>query len=145
MQFAVVLQLFIVYTSLYQLLNGQLTDHELSTIFDNFYWYSNTTSTPIGLEVWGGVSHEIVSKSYFNTENSQMAFIGAIFNSTYHTQQLNPQPKLPATDVIYSWLSACPGKMEPFKDYPSTHGYLTRIRNKPQQKQPGQLSAPILV
>ena len=45
----------------------------------------------------------------------------------------------------YSWLSACPGEMEPFKDHPiaSTHGHLTSLRNKPQQKQPGQPSLPI--
>ena len=30
-----------------------------------------------------------------------------------------------------------------FKDHPSTCGCLTSLRNKPQQKQPGKLSAPI--
>ena len=43
-----------------------------------------------------------------------------------------------------SWLAACPGEMEPFKDHPSTHGhFLTSLRSKPQQKQPRQLSAQI--
>ena len=45
----------------------------------------------------------------------------------------------------YSWLSACPGYMEPFKDHTNTHGCLTSLRNKPQQKQSGQLSASMLV
>ena len=30
-------------------------------------------------------------------------------------------------------VSACPGKMEPFKDDLNTHGHLTSLRNKPQQ------------
>ena len=45
-----------------------------------------------------------------------MASVIAIFSSTYHTKQLNPWPTSPARGVvIYSHLSACPGKMKPFK------------------------------
>ena len=32
-----------------------------------------------------------------------------------------------------------------FKHHPSTHGLLTNLRNKPQLKQPGQLSAATLL
>ena len=74
-----------------------------------------------------------------------MASVVTIFSSTYHTKQLNPWPTSPASNVaIYSHLSACPGKMEPFKRSPTIHGYLTSLRNKPQQKQSGPVSAPIL-
>ena len=31
--------------------------------------------------------------------------------------------------MISSQLSACPGKTEPFKDHPGTHGHLTGLRN----------------
>ena len=46
--------------------------------------------------------------------------------------------------VNYSQLSACQGDMEPFEGSPSTCGCLTSLRNKPQQKQPRQLSASIV-
>ena len=73
-----------------------------------------------------------------------MASIGVIFTSTYHTKQLNPWPNSSASRVVnYSQLSACQGDMQPFEGDPYTHGCLTNLRNKPQQKQPGQLSAPI--
>ena len=48
-------------------------------------------------------SHEVVGKGYVNTENSQMASIGAIFSSTYHT---NPWPNLSASYGELQ-LSAC--------------------------------------
>ena len=73
-----------------------------------------------------------------------MASIGVIFTSTYHTKQLNPWPDLSASRVVnYSQLSACQGDMQPFKGDPYTRGRLTSLRNKPQQKQPGQLSVSI--
>ena len=91
-------------------------------------------------------SYEVVGKSYVNTENNQIASIDAIFSSTYHIKQLNPWPTLSFSFVvIYNWLSACPAYIEPFKDHTSTHGCLTSLKNKPQQKQPAQLSASILV
>ena len=43
--------------------------------------------------------------------------------------------------VNYSQLSPCQGDMQPFEGDLYTRGRLTRLRNKPQQKQPGQLSA----
>ena len=74
-----------------------------------------------------------------------MTSSGAIFTSTYHTKQLNPRPThQPVVYIVnYSQMSACQGEMELFKDDPSIRGRLTSLRNKPQLKQPGQLSAPI--
>ena len=64
----------------------------------------------------------MVSKDSIKTEGSQMASIGAIVSSTYHTRHLNPLPTSPASCVvIYTQLSACPGEIEPFKDHPGTH------------------------
>ena len=34
-------------------------------------------------------SHEVAGKDYIHTENSEMASIGVIYTSTYHTKQLN--------------------------------------------------------
>ena len=74
-----------------------------------------------------------------------MASIVAIFTYTYHTKQLNPWPYLSASHVVnYSRLSACQGDVEPFEGDPSTRGHLKSLRNKPKQKQPGQLSALVL-
>ena len=88
----------------------------------------------------------MASKGYINADNSQMVSIGAIFTTTYHLKQLNQWPNLLASDVMnYSRLFASPREMEPFEDHPSTCGYLINLRNKPQQKQPGQFSAPIPV
>ena len=46
--------------------------------------------------------------------------------------------------VNNSQLPACQGEMEPFKDHPDTRGHICMagLRNKPQQKQLGQLLAP---
>ena len=43
--------------------------------------------------------------------------------------------------VNYSQLSACQEDMQPFEGDLYTHRRLTSLRNKRQQKQPGQLSA----
>ena len=68
------------------------------------------------------------------TKTSQMASIGAIFTSTYHTKQLNPWPNSSASRVVnYSRLSACQGDMEPFEGDPSTRGRLTSLGNKSNQ------------
>ena len=84
-------------------------------------------------------SHKVVSKGYIFTKSSQMASIGIIFTSTYHTKQLNQWPNSSASRVVnYSQLSACQGDMQPFKGNPYTRGRLTSLRNKPQQKQSGQ-------
>ena len=94
--------------------------------------------------VGGGGSHEVAGKGYVLTKTSQMASIGVIFTSTYHTKQLNPWPNSSASRVVnYSQLSACQGDMQPFEGDPYTRGRLTSLRNKPQQKQPGKLSASI--
>ena len=86
----------------------------------------------------------MAGKGYIFTKTSQMTSIGAIFISTYHTKQLNPWPNSSASCVVnYSRLSACQGEMEPFEADQSTHGRLTSLRNKPQQKQPRQLSVSI--
>ena len=85
-------------------------------------------------------SHKVVGKGYILTKNNQMASIGAIFTSTYHKKQLNPWPNSLASHVVnYNQLSAYQGDMEPFEGDPRTHGHLTSLRNKPQQKQPPEL------
>ena len=72
-------------------------------------------------------SHEVAGKGYVFTKTSQMASIGVIFTSTYHTKQLNPWPNSSASRVMnYSRLSACQGDMGPFEGDPSTRGRLTR-------------------
>ena len=43
--------------------------------------------------------------------------------------------------VNYSWLSVSQGEMELFEEHLSTRGHLTSLKNKPQQKQLGKLSA----
>ena len=74
-------------------------------------------------------SHKVVGKGYVFTKTSQMASIGVIFTSTYHTKQLNPSS---ASHVVsYSQLSACQGDMQPFEGDPYTRGRLTSLRNKP--------------
>ena len=86
----------------------------------------------------------MVGKGCVFTINSQMASIGAILTSTYHTKQLNPWPNPSARRVVYySQLSDCHGDMERFESDLSTREYLTSLRNKPQQKLPGQLLASI--
>ena len=83
-------------------------------------------------------------KGYVFTKTNQMASIGVIFTSTYHTKQINPCPNSSASHVVnYSQLSACQGDMQPFEGNPYTRGCPTSLRNKSQQKQPGQLSASI--
>ena len=49
------------------------------------------------LQGWRVGSHKVAGKGYINTENSQIISIGAIFNSTYHTKQLNPWPNSPSS------------------------------------------------
>ena len=46
--------------------------------------------------------------------------------------------------VNYSQLSACQGDVDAFESDPNTHGPLTSLKNKPQQKQSRKLSASIL-
>ena len=83
----------------------------------------------------------VAGKGYVFTKNSLMVSISAIFASTYHIKQLNPLPNSSANHLVnYSWLSARQEEMEPFENWPSTSGHLTSLRNKPQQKEPGQLS-----
>ena len=83
-------------------------------------------------------SHKVAGKGYIFTKTSQMASIGVIFTSTYHTKQLNPWPNSsPSRVVNYSQLSACQGYMKPSEGDLYTHGCLTSLRNKPQQSSPG--------
>ena len=61
-------------------------------------------------------SHEVAGKGYVFTKTSQMASIGVIFTSTYHTKQLNLWLNSSASRVVnYSQLSACQGDMQPLK------------------------------
>ena len=73
----------------------------------------------------------MAGKGYILTITSQMASIGVIFTSTYHTKQLNPWPNSSASRVVnYSQLSACQGDMQTFEGDPYTRGRLTSLRNK---------------
>ena len=78
---------------------------------------------------------------YVFTKTSQMASIGVIFTSTYHTKQLNPWPNSSASPrvVKYSQLSACQGEYAAIWRRP----VYSWTFDKPHQKQPGQLSASI--
>ena len=61
----------------------------------------NITNIYVGME--GGLvvgSCKMVGKFSIKTENSQMASIGAIFNSTYHKKWLNPWSTLLASYVV---------------------------------------------
>ena len=79
-------------------------------------------------------SHEVAGKGYVFTKTSQMASIGVIFTSTYHTKQLNPWPDSSASRVVnYSQLSACQGAMQPFEGDRYTRGRLT----SPSKSSPG--------
>ena len=86
-------------------------------------------------------NHEVVGKGYVFTKTSQMASIGVIFTSTYHTKLwLNSSAN---RGVNYSQLSACQGDMQPCEGDLDTHGHLSSLRKGPQQKQPGQLSTSV--
>ena len=86
-------------------------------------------------------SHEVVGKGYVNTKSSQTVFIGAIFTFIYNTKHKSMAKLISQS---YSPLSSRLGEMEPFEDDLSTRGHLTTLRNRPQQKQPRQLSPSIL-
>ena len=116
----------------HQLLGEQLA--EFPAILDSFFTgIANTSCTPTGWEGggWEG-SHEVAGKGYVFTKTSQMASIGVIFTSRYHTKQLNPWLNSSASHVVnYSQLSACQGDMQPFEGNPYTHGHLS---DKPQKQ-----------
>ena len=102
-----------------------------------FTGVANTTSTAIGLEQAG--NHKVVGKDCVNIVKSQ----------TYHTKQLNPCPNsltslwwiTPSCLLLrgrWSHLNITWALVDALQA-----SELTSFRNKPQQKQPGQLSAPI--
>ena len=74
-----------------------------------------------------------------------MASIGAISPLNTHIAAKSIWPNTSASRAVvnYSQLCSCQGDMEPFEDDQKTCGCLISLRNKPQQKQPGQLSASI--
>ena len=74
------------------------------------------------------------------SQNSQRASVDAVFSLTYVTHKIAK-----SMANLTSWLSACLRKIGPFKDYLSNCGCLSNLNNKPQQKQPGQLSALIYI
>ena len=83
-------------------------------------------------------SHEVAGKGYVLTKTSQMASIGVIFTSTYHTKQLNPWPNSSASRVVnYSQLSACQGDMQPFEGHPHTRARLTSPEASHSKSSPG--------
>ena len=83
-------------------------------------------------------SHRVAGTGCVHTDSIQMTSIGAICSSTYYTKAKSIAKHISQLPADY--LSR---EMEPFKDHPSTRGHLTSLRNKPQQKQPGQSSVPI--
>ena len=125
------LQLFIVYLHSNYQMDSQLNYQPFQMFF---------LAQPIPqalLQGWWGATKWLGKASH-------MAYIGALCSSTYHTKQLNPwQNSLASCKVNYSQLSPWSRKLKPFKDDLSAHGCLTSLRNKPQQKQSGQLSAPV--
>ena len=70
-----------------------------------------------------------MGKGYVNTKTAKWhPLVPFLAPHSYHTKQLNPWPMNLSGNgkVNYSWLwtlSACSGKIGPFKDHPSTHGY----------------------
>ena len=125
------LQLFKVIHCIYCTLDSLLNFPPCQIFFTSV---ANTTSTPTGWdgEGWAG-SHKVADKGYVFTRHREMTIIGAIFTSTCHTKHLNPWPNSSAGRVvIHSRLSACQGKMGPFKGYPSTRGCQTGLRRRPE-------------
>ena len=118
-----------------------------SCIIASNYWHSQYHQLH---SYRGGVvgSHEVMGRGCVSTENSQMAYIGVIFSSTYHTRQLNPWPNSSASHVVnYSQLYDF---LKSWSHLETTKALIdvcqaseTSLRNKPQQKQPRQPSAPI--
>ena len=77
-------------------------------------------------------SPKVAAQRNVSTKATQMASIGAIFTSSYHTKQLNPWQNSSAGRMVnYSWLSGCQRDVEPFEGDPSTCGCRTGLRNKP--------------
>ena len=95
----------------------------------------------------GGVvwSHKVVGKDSTKTENIQMASMGAILNSKYTSHKAAKsmdntyQEMYVDLRTVVCLLRGDGTILRPL----STHGHLTILRNKTQQKQPGSLSAPI--
>ena len=99
---------------MHQLLNRLLAELPTILVLDSFYWHSQYHKHSYRVE---GGSHEVAGTSYVHTKNSQMMSTGAIFTSTYHTQQLNAWPSSSAGRLVnYSQQMTCSGEMEPFKD-----------------------------
>ena len=87
---------------------------EVPTILDGFLTgLANTTNTCVYRGGgWGGGSYKMAGISSVKTENSQMTS----FSTSHITQAAKPWPSLSVSHVmIYSQLSAFPGKVEPFK------------------------------
>ena len=90
------------------------------------------------------VATKWLAKAMSSLKTAKWHLLVPIFTSTYHTKQPNAWPNSSASCVLnYSRLSACQGELEPFEGNPSTCGCLISLGNKPQQKQPKQLSASI--
>ena len=69
-----------------------------------------------------------------------MILIVAVFSSTYYTKYV---AKSMANLINQLCGDFCPEEVELYKDYKSTHGCLTSLRNIPLYKQSGYLLAPI--
>ena len=121
-----------------------LNEYLLPTILDSFIiGYANITSILKGVKGGGEPQR---GEGWWGASKRQANPLCKVKTAKWHQlvlfSVLNPCPTSPAICVvIYSRLAACLGEMESFKDHLSTRGCLTKLRNKPQQKQPGKLSA----
>ena len=145
MKFATILQLIVVYLFNNHRMDSQLNCLSLQVVFTDIANITGTTTE------WVDGGRQVATKQQVNAtstlETDKWLLLVPLLpphNDTYYTKQLHTQPNLSVSCLVnYCQLSACQGEMEPFEDYPSICGCLISLRNKPQQKQPGQLSAQI--
>ena len=105
---------------------------ELPANLDNiFTGVANITSTPIGMVSEGGGKPWSGQERWYQHRKQPHSIHWCHFHLHISHKATNPWPHQP---VNYDQLSVCPGEMKPYSDYPSTHGCLKSLRNKPQQK-----------
>ena len=143
MKFAMIPQLFIIYLPTNYWVNSQLNFLPFQIVF---YWPSQYQQHSHKVGGWGErAATKWQAKVMSSLKLAKWHPLVPIFTSKYHTRPLNPWPNSSASPLVnYSQLSTCQGDMQPFEGDSSTHEHLTSLRNKPQQKQPRQLSASML-
>ena len=102
---------------------------------------------PLALLQGGRVEHGRVATKWLAKAMFSLKQSNGIHWYHFHLhishKAINAWPNSSAIHVNYSQLSACKWDMQPFEGDPNTHGRLNSLRNKPQETQPGQLSASI--